>query len=80
MVHEVLGIHNNRVNLSSVPGVNKDLHEVVLSAEQDEFYANVRSYRCCSLLVHHAHLDLPCSRFFKNVYFYLFFGFGRTCI
>ena len=81
MVHEVLGIHNNRVNLSSVPGVNKDLHEVVLSAEQDEFYANVRSHRCCSLQVHHAHLDLVCSsRFFAMLYFYLFLGCGRICI
>ena len=41
MVHELLGIKNNRINLSNVPGISKDLSEVVLSAEQDEFYANV---------------------------------------
>lgn len=41
MVHELLGIKNNRTNLSSVPGVSRDLQEVVLSAEHDEFYANV---------------------------------------
>jgi vacuolar protein sorting-associated protein 45 len=41
MVHELLTITNNRVNLSEVPGISKDLKEVVLSAEQDEFYANV---------------------------------------
>lgn len=41
MVHELLTITNNRVNLSQVPGIPKDLKEVVLSAEQDEFYANV---------------------------------------
>lgn len=39
MVHELLTIHNNRVNLSNVPGISKDLTEVVLSAEQDPFYA-----------------------------------------
>ncbi|XP_078527514.1 vacuolar protein sorting-associated protein 45 [Lissotriton helveticus] len=40
MVHELLGINNNRIDLSRVPGINKDLREVVLSAENDEFYAN----------------------------------------
>lgn len=39
MVHELLTINNNRVNLSNVPGVSKELAEVVLSAEQDVFYA-----------------------------------------
>ncbi|XP_033634914.1 vacuolar protein sorting-associated protein 45-like [Asterias rubens] len=39
MVHELLGIRNNRIDLSKVPGITKDLQEVVLSAEQDEFYA-----------------------------------------
>lgn len=39
MVHELLTITNNRVNLSQVPGISKDLKEVVLSAEQDKFYA-----------------------------------------
>ena len=41
MVHELLGISNNRINLANVPGITKDLQEVVLSAEHDEFYANV---------------------------------------
>ncbi|XP_030042824.1 vacuolar protein sorting-associated protein 45 isoform X1 [Microcaecilia unicolor] len=40
MVHELLGINNNRINLSRVPGISRDLREVVLSAENDEFYAN----------------------------------------
>lgn len=40
MVHELLGINNNRVSLGDAPGVSKDLREVVLSAEHDEFYAN----------------------------------------
>lgn len=39
MVHELLTIQNNRVNLSKIQGVPKDLAEVVLSAEQDSFYA-----------------------------------------
>lgn len=39
MVHELLTINNNRVDLSSVQGVSKELSEVVLSAEQDNFYA-----------------------------------------
>ncbi|XP_068109331.1 vacuolar protein sorting-associated protein 45 [Hyperolius riggenbachi] len=40
MVHELLGINNNRIDLSRVPGISKDLKEVVLTAENDEFYAN----------------------------------------
>ncbi|XP_072166746.1 vacuolar protein sorting-associated protein 45-like [Diadema setosum] len=40
MVHELLGIRNKRIDLSQVPDISKDLQEVVLSAEQDEFYAN----------------------------------------
>lgn len=42
MVHELLTINNNRVDLSKVEGAPKDLKEVVLSLEQDEFYSNVR--------------------------------------
>ena len=42
MVHELLTIQNNRINLSNVPNVPKELHDVVLSAEHDEFYAKVR--------------------------------------
>ncbi|XP_013142313.1 PREDICTED: vacuolar protein sorting-associated protein 45 [Papilio polytes] len=39
MVHELLGISNNRVSLAHLPDVHKDFKEVVLSSEQDEFYA-----------------------------------------
>lgn len=38
MVHERLGIKNNRIDLSKVPGVGKELKEVVLSAEHDDVY------------------------------------------
>lgn len=41
MVHELLTIKNNRVSLVGVPGAPKDLSEVLLSAEQDEFYTSV---------------------------------------
>ena len=40
MVHELIGISNNRINLTNVPSISKELQEVVLSAEHDEFYAN----------------------------------------
>uniref|UniRef100_A0A8C9XRU0 Vacuolar protein sorting-associated protein 45 n=1 Tax=Sander lucioperca TaxID=283035 RepID=A0A8C9XRU0_SANLU len=40
MVHELMGLNNNRIDLSRVPGISRDLKEVVLSAENDEFYAN----------------------------------------
>ncbi|CAD7092047.1 unnamed protein product [Hermetia illucens] len=39
MVHELLTINNNRVDLSKVSGISKDLKEVVLSGDQDEFYS-----------------------------------------
>ncbi|XP_055544618.1 vacuolar protein sorting-associated protein 45 [Wyeomyia smithii] len=39
MVHELLTITKQRVDLSGVQGVPKDLKEVVLSSEQDEFFA-----------------------------------------
>ncbi|XP_037950938.1 vacuolar protein sorting-associated protein 45 [Teleopsis dalmanni] len=39
MVHELLTIRNNRVDLSGTPNVPKDLKELVLSGDQDEFYA-----------------------------------------
>lgn len=45
MVHELLGLNNNRIDLSRVPGVSKELREVVLSAENDEFYANVSPHK-----------------------------------
>lgn len=41
MVHEVIGIKNNIVSLKNVPGVSKELEEIILSAEYDEFYENV---------------------------------------
>lgn len=36
--HELLGIQRNRVSLKGVPGISKDLEQVVLSEKQDAFY------------------------------------------
>lgn len=38
MVHEVLSITNNRVDLRGVPGIRDELKEIVLSPESDAFY------------------------------------------
>jgi vacuolar protein sorting-associated protein 45 len=42
MVHELLGIQTNRVSLADVPNIAREMQEVVLSTEQDEFYASNR--------------------------------------
>ncbi|XP_038885382.1 vacuolar protein sorting-associated protein 45 homolog [Benincasa hispida] len=38
MVHELLGIQDNKVDLKSIAKSSKDQQEVVLSSEQDSFY------------------------------------------
>lgn len=38
MVHELLGLHENRVDLRNAPGVRKDMTELVLSATSDAFF------------------------------------------
>ncbi|KAI4141732.1 MAG: hypothetical protein L6R39_005198 [Caloplaca ligustica] len=38
MVHELLGIHNGKVDLSDVPDVRPELKEIVLSQDQDPFF------------------------------------------
>mmetsp|Transcript_40698 Transcript_40698/g.91494 ORF Transcript_40698/g.91494 Transcript_40698/m.91494 type:complete len:554 (-) Transcript_40698:218-1879(-) len=42
MVHELLGLNRNRIQLKGAPGIRKDLEEVVLSSTQDEFFARHR--------------------------------------
>lgn len=42
MVHELLGLNNHRVILKGAPNVTKDLEEVVLNAQQDEFFRKNR--------------------------------------
>lgn len=44
MLHELLTINNNRVDLSQVEGISKELKEVVISPEYDDFYAQVSVY------------------------------------
>ncbi|KAF2720584.1 Sec1-like protein [Polychaeton citri CBS 116435] len=39
MVHELLGIENGRVGLSQVPDIRPEFKEIVLSADQDPFFA-----------------------------------------
>ncbi|CDK28808.1 unnamed protein product [Kuraishia capsulata CBS 1993] len=38
MVHELIGIANNTVDLSCIPNAPKELKQVVLSSDQDTFY------------------------------------------
>ncbi|KAI9493739.1 Sec1-like protein [Zychaea mexicana] len=38
MVHDLIGIHHGRVDLSDVPDVRNELKEIVLSADQDPFF------------------------------------------
>ncbi|XP_026192598.1 vacuolar protein sorting-associated protein 45 [Cyclospora cayetanensis] len=44
MVHELLGIRHNRVDLHKVSGIVEDLKEVVLSTTQDEFYKATKTH------------------------------------
>lgn len=39
MLHELIGIDNNRVDLRKTPGVREELEEIVMGPTQDEFYA-----------------------------------------
>ncbi|CDH56110.1 vacuolar protein sorting-associated protein [Lichtheimia corymbifera JMRC:FSU:9682] len=38
MVHELIGIHHGRVDMSNVPDVRNELKEIVLSPDQDPFF------------------------------------------
>ncbi|KAI1384494.1 Sec1-like protein [Hypoxylon trugodes] len=38
MVHQLLGIHNGRVNLDDIPDIRPELKEIVLSQDQDPFF------------------------------------------
>jgi vacuolar protein sorting-associated protein 45 len=41
MIHEVLGIKNNRVDLKHVEKLEEDMKEVVLSPDEDTFYQKI---------------------------------------
>ena len=76
MVHELLGIKSNIVSLKNVPGISKDLEEIVLSAEYDEFYENVRRRR--SLKKHCFYFNFYIVKKFilKNMYS----NYGEICM
>ncbi|KAI8369636.1 Sec1-like protein [Radiomyces spectabilis] len=38
MVHELIGIHHGRVDMSNVPDIRNELKEIVLSPDQDPFF------------------------------------------
>ena len=40
MVHEMIGVNDNRVDMSRAPGIRKDLKQTVLSPADDAFYAS----------------------------------------
>ena len=74
MVHELLGIKSNIVNLKNVPGISKDLEEIILSSEYDEFYDNVQIFRPDSVQINKRHMYVKDVQFaeqkiiFKNLH------------
>jgi len=42
MIHELLGLNENRVSMKGAPGISGDMKELVLSSSQDSFYAQQR--------------------------------------
>lgn len=69
MLHELLTINNNRITLPTIPGQSRELKEVVLSHEQDEFFENVGFSLEQSFFV----LTLPFSK--QNLYL----NYGEIC-
>lgn len=41
MIHEILGIRNNRVDLKHVENLEEDMKEVVISCDDDKFYKKI---------------------------------------
>jgi vacuolar protein sorting-associated protein 45 len=41
MIHEILGINNNRVDLKHLENLPEEMKEVVLSAEDDPFFRDI---------------------------------------
>lgn len=42
MIHEILGINNNRVDLKSrIKNIPEDMAEVVISSEDDKFFKSI---------------------------------------
>ena len=41
MIHELLGLHSNRVDLKHLKHLSDEMKEVVLSCDDDEFFAEI---------------------------------------
>lgn len=41
MIHELLGIHRNRVDLKHLPHLSEEMKEVVVSMDDDEFFSKI---------------------------------------
>lgn len=41
MIHEILSIKNNRVDLKHIENLEEDMKEVVLSPDDDQFYRTI---------------------------------------
>ena len=41
MIHEILEIKNNRVDLKHLDNIEEEMKEVVLSSEDDRFYKSI---------------------------------------
>jgi len=51
MVHELLTINNNQVDLSHIEDIKPDLQKLLLCAEQDDLYrqVNCQMFNTCKL-------------------------------
>lgn len=41
MIHELIGIKNNRVDLRHVKGLSEEMREVVISCDEDQTFADI---------------------------------------
>jgi vacuolar protein sorting-associated protein 45 len=41
MIHEILGINNNRIDLKHLTHLSEEMKEVVLSCEDDPFFGSI---------------------------------------
>ena len=50
MIHELIGIHNNTVDLQGRPDVPDEMKKMTLSADLDEFYRLIFNQICLLIL------------------------------
>lgn len=41
MIHELLGLHSNKVDLKHLPHLTEEMKEVVISCDEDEFFEKI---------------------------------------